>query len=255
MVKKRDSLDRFYTKPEVATSCLEKIDLASYDSIVEPSSGNGAFSNQIKDCISIDIDKDSTADFKEDFLKKDFFLSGRILTIGNPPFGTQNSMAKKFLNHAAIYSTTIAFILSNSFKKVYNLNTLNSFLHLREVFDLPKNSFLLNGEEINLPCSFFVFDKKNTEREKIDRNFDSPYFAFVKKEDADFMIRRCGGSAGKIYRETNGSPSSNLFIKSKIDKEVFFEKYKELIFEEREWTIGPKSVSKYEIAQKVFSSF
>ena len=48
-------LDKFYTKDEVATECISLVpDISSYDLIIEPSAGNGAFSRQIK-CLAFDI--------------------------------------------------------------------------------------------------------------------------------------------------------------------------------------------------------
>ena len=51
--KKRDQMDKFYTLPEVAKDCIdlfqETIEINEKDFIIEPSAGNGSFSNLLKE--------------------------------------------------------------------------------------------------------------------------------------------------------------------------------------------------------------
>ena len=50
--------DKFYTKPEVAINLISYLNIDEYDMIIEPSAGNGSFSNNInhKNLISLDIE-------------------------------------------------------------------------------------------------------------------------------------------------------------------------------------------------------
>lgn len=54
---RKHDLDKFYTKPEIAVQCILKIkNLGSFNTIIEPSAGNGSFSKQL---INLDINKNS----------------------------------------------------------------------------------------------------------------------------------------------------------------------------------------------------
>ena len=85
-------LDKFYTNQDVAKKCLDKIEefhsWDSWDSIIEPSAGNGSFLLQIpsKNKIGIDISPEHDTIIKQDFLKYKPESNRRILVIGNPPF-------------------------------------------------------------------------------------------------------------------------------------------------------------------------
>ena len=115
MGKKKDyGLDQFYTNSDIAKKCIDTIDVSKYDIVVEPSAGMGAFYNLIDHPNKVGIDLEPKCDgaIKQDFLQWDLneFPLPKVLTIGNPPFGRQGSLAMKFIKHASIFSTTIAFI-------------------------------------------------------------------------------------------------------------------------------------------------
>lgn len=81
------NLDKFYTKDNIVDLCLSHINLSNYNTIIEPSAGNGSFSNKI-DCIAYDIDPNNDNIIKQDFLSLDYSeFKSPILIIGNPPFG------------------------------------------------------------------------------------------------------------------------------------------------------------------------
>ena len=57
---------------------------------------------------------------KQDFLELDIKLYKdvkNVHTIGNPPFGRQSTLAKKFIKKCAVFSDSISFILPKSFRK------------------------------------------------------------------------------------------------------------------------------------------
>ena len=66
-----------------------------------------------------DIDPKKNNIIKCDFLTidHDIFSGKNVLSIGNPPFGRNSSMALKFIKKSALFATTIAFILPKGFKK------------------------------------------------------------------------------------------------------------------------------------------
>ena len=117
--------------------------------------------------------------------------------------------------------------------------------HLIFEKDLPKNSFLVNDEEHDVPCIFQIWEYKNYKRPKIKKILPLN-FKFVKKFDnPDISFRRVGVYAGKITKEIdNKSPQSHFFIKflnnKTIDRNIENLKVIEFDFNN---TVGPKSIS------------
>lgn len=161
---KKEKNDKFYTKPEIAAWLLQEIHLSSYSLVIEPSARNGSFSNQIINCVALDIEPESSNIQKQDFLTYSPPQVPSILVIGNPPFGEQSSLAIKFFNYAENFASTIAFILPKSFRKVSIQNKLNLSFWLEKEIELPDNSFLLQGENYSVPCVFQVWEKKKGKR-------------------------------------------------------------------------------------------
>ena len=98
----------------------------------------------VKNHLFIDIEPDKNIKDikKQDYLKLNYnkFLNkyNNIHIIGNPPFGKQSSLAKKFIEYSTRYCNTISFILPKSFKKPsMNAFPISSFKEI----DLPENSF------------------------------------------------------------------------------------------------------------------
>jgi len=244
----KSKFDKFYTKREVALQCIQEINLKEYDLIIEPSAGNGAFSSQISSCLSYDIEPEN-----EEIIQSDFFsLSfdpGNILVIGNPPFGVQNKLALEFINHAAQFARTIAFILPLSFKKSSVYGRINEYFHLSHERELSLNSFLLEGREYSVPTVFQIWEKQLFPRGRIKLKTITPYFEFVDAAHADCSIRRVGGNAGKASLDLSFSKQSNYFIKIKDGKEPreFVDFINSLVFPSISWAVGPKSLSKGEL--------
>jgi hypothetical protein len=63
---RKNLLDKFYTKSDIAKMCIDKINLSDFDLIIEPSAGSGSFSNNIEGCISYDIEPESDSIIKQD---------------------------------------------------------------------------------------------------------------------------------------------------------------------------------------------
>lgn len=243
-------LDKFYTKPEVAKRLIQKINLSDYDTIIEPSAGNGSFSNQIENCIALDLEPQEEKIIKQDFFSFEEQINKKTLVIGNPPFGEQGNLAIKFFNHAATFADTIAFILPKSFKKISVQNKLDLSFHLKEEVLLEDDSFLLMGEDYRVPCVFQIWERRKEKREKVALPTKSKILQFVKeKEEADFRIQRVGGNAGKAYLDKNGALSSNYYVRntSTFSTRELIEKINSLNYWSLEDTVGPKSLPKGEL--------
>lgn len=226
------------------------MDLSSYSLIIEPSAGSGSFSNLIPNCIALDIEPENEKITKQDFFTYIPPQQENILVIGNPPFREQSTMAIRFFNYAAQFADTIAFILPKSFRKVSIQNKIDLGFWLLKEIELPKNSFLLEKQEYDVPCIFQVWERRENRREKINFPKESQYFSFVKeKEKADFRIQRVGGNAGKAFLDKNGALSSNYYLKnvSRHSTEKLVYLLNQVIYDTIEDTVGPKSLPKGEL--------
>ena len=151
-------LDKFYTTPEVAESFSKKVDeicdFSSFDQIVEPSAGSGNFLSYLPDrTIALDLAPEGENIIQQDFFEYEseyhpLYNPIRVLTIGNPPFGSgyMNPLAKGFFNKAATFSEVIAFIIPQKFmsswKVQYQLDKSFGLYYSEEV---PKFSFTSDG--------------------------------------------------------------------------------------------------------------
>ena len=269
----RDIIDKFYTKKHIALKCIEKI--FSYlnlnDSIViEPSAGDGAFSDILitkqKDFYfslkSYDIKPGNDNIIEKDFLSKEMEnilknIKKDIHFIGNPPFGRQSSLAKKFIKICCKYGKSISFILPKSFKKPSMYNSFNNYFHKIYEIELEPNSFLLDNKNKDVPCIFQIWIKKNVKREII-KKINPEGFEYIKdKNSANIALRRVGVYAGNLIINDfdNLSEQSHHFIKfdTNINIDDFKDEYLKHNFTGKDDTVGPKSINKTEF-NKVINS-
>lgn len=255
----RDCIDKFYTKQSVSEFCIKKFERIVKPSLrstfIEPSAGSGAFSvplsKKYKKVIAYDIFPECDNVITADFLTTPVKSEGIIHVIGNPPFGRQSSLAKKFIKKCCKFASTISFILPKSFKKESFQKAFDLHYHLEYSIDLPENSFVIDGKDWDVPCVFQIWVKKDTPR-VIEKDVEPTYWKYVKKdEEPDLSFRRVGVYAGKMEKETaSKSAQSHYFLKIDRDIDEFLENYKKAVFE-TENTVGPRSISKKELNQKL----
>ena len=255
-MSKRNSLDKFYTVPKTSENCVqifkEVIKPKSTDVIIEPSAGNGSFipflnALKIDKIFFFDIEPEHPLVKKQDFLKLDFpFKDENIHVIGNPPFGRQSSLAVKFIKHASTFASSISFILPKSFKKASFQNKVPLCFHLEKEEELPSQSFLLEGKTYEVPCVFQIWVKKAYHRVSVKKEVPIG-FQFVKNtENPDLAFRRVGFYAGNVSEEIEGkSTQSHYFLK--LDDLQDLDLFKDLKFEAKDHTVGPRSISKAEL--------
>lgn len=250
----KHELDKFYTKTEVANNLINNVDFTGYDVIIEPSSGGGSFSNILQEkfgdkVLAYDLEPESPKIMKQDWftLDKEVFKGKRVIVIGNPPFGTNGSLALKFIKESS-FADTISFILPKGFKKVSMKNRIPLNFWLECEIDLDSNIFELEGEDYSVPCVFQIWVKKDKRREKVLYGMNSDFIEFCKKEEADFRVQRVGGNAGKAYLNKDASNSSNYFIRNKsgYSVEELISVINSLKYESIDDTTGPRSISKGE---------
>lgn len=257
---KKHSLDKFYTKPEVAKMCIDAVP-RSYDLAIEPSAGSGAFSSQIPNCLAFDLAPEGDGILQQDWFEyhQERDPSKTVLVIGNPPFGQQNSLAIRFINHAAEFANMVAFILPASFRKDSVQNALSRHLHLVYEMALPKNSFTLDGEDYHVPSVFQVWEWRETLRPKTSRLHTTvnPLFDYVKHDaNPDARVQRVGGNAGRADTNLTVSPASNYFIKIKPGQSLsdVLTTINSLVIPARDYSVGPRSISKPELNHAIIQA-
>jgi hypothetical protein len=261
---KRNTIDKYYTKDSVVEECLKlvkkNLNISDNDLCIEPSAGNGSFIPGIKkrfiNYIFYDLEPENNEIIKQDYLTGNYndFNSkfNNIHIIGNPPFGRQSSFAIKFIKKSCEFCSSISFILPKSFKKESLKKTFPPNFHLIFETDLPDKSFLVDGEEHDVPCVFQIWEKKDTNRKAVEK-LNPINFIFVEKTDnPDISFRRVGVNAGMINIAIDDkSIQSHYFIKF-TNKKNIQENIQQLstITYEFNNTVGPKSISKQELIFK-----
>ena len=241
--------DQFYTKETVSKMCTETLmtflPLEDVSMIVEPSCGTGSFVKAISKLLpnvsvaTIDIDANTAPNAEHiNFLEWTFIGFGTenklVVTLGNPPFGKNSSLAVKFFNAAAKYSDVIAFILPLTFSKPSIANRLDNHFHLIHFEELQKDSFIYRGKSKNVSCGFYIYvscdayDKTTyppeswsfptRKRDKMEPGAsESEIVSFVSTlEETTCLIQRVGTNAGKVFfdkKDIEGKLSSRNFYK------------------------------------------
>jgi hypothetical protein len=234
--------DQFFTNDTTARMCVDslfnqlKVPVGYFDIVLEPSCGEGAFVKCLggaKKLIYMDIDA-ADPTIRMDFMtfsgmpRRFFHRSGKrsfgtddsteragtCITIGNPPFGKNSTVAVDFFNRAAAFSDIIAFIVPKTFIKDSVKDRLDRHLFL--VWDEPikDESFIFEGKPTTVPCVFQIWvhcdsmhllkvpvgvaaDKMRPLSPRLTKTDD---FTFVKVDESpDIIIRRVGVLAGKIF--------------------------------------------------------
>ena len=171
--------------------------------------------------------------------------------IGNPPFGRQSSLAIKFIKKSCEFCESFSFILPKSLKKESLKLKIPLYFHLITEFDLPDNSFLVDGKEHDVPCVFQIWEKKQHKRLVV--KLKPHNFEFVAKTDnPDISFRRIGVNAAKIDGNIEEkSIQSHYFIRFLNGKSVKenLENLSTMTFDFNN-TVAQKSISKQELILK-----
>lgn len=215
---KARKLDKFYTRPDVAQVCLDHLlglDLdITCDAWLEPSAGSGAFYSLLPEPrIGLDLLPEHPEVKKQNFLT--WKTKKRVITIGNPPFGKNSALAVHFFNHAAQFSTLIAFIVPKTFAKDSVQKRLNPYFHLISSLALEPDSFTFQSSPYKVPCVFQIWQKHPTERTHTQAPLHHPDFIYTCKETACVAIQRVGTNAGRVKSSfLHLSPNSHYFLTS-----------------------------------------
>lgn len=179
--------DKYYTPVELAKRLIDKtyevIGKENISDVIEPSAGNGSFSLQIPNtCLAYDIEPEDDSIIKQDFLTLDYgYLWGRLI-IGNPPFGTRNTLSVKFFKKAIQLGDYVAFIQP--------ISQLDNNQQMYE-FDLAYSEDLgiIKYSDRNLHCCFNIYKRSDNGGLNEKKNY--------KLKDVEVKEYRRGGSYKK----------------------------------------------------------
>ena len=280
-IGRKDSHDRFYTSPDEARRLVSFLieqhpECCGKDIVfVEPSAGCGSFTKAVEEAglavLSYDIAPAAEPVCSTPIVKADFlaltrekliedagFENPSFVFIGNPPFGVQGDLSIAFINHCfELGASAVYFILPPTFRKESYLAKL-PHAEISTVIELQDTAYLLpSGEKVDVPSCFIGFSYVESKPAPKDTSelLESLPFEFCPKAESSFSIRRVGGTAGLASTNMDLSENSNYFCRLKADCSEWTLKsaiaaINELEFPERDWTVGPRSVSKRELASR-----
>lgn len=147
--------NKYYTPTELAKRLIDttfevlKSKGHVVSEVVEPSAGNGAFSNQM-DCVAYDISPEGDGIIKADFIAEPIAYKEGRLCIGNPPFGRGNSQSVRFYKKCCRIGDYVAFIQP--------ISQFNNNLQLYD-FDLIHSEDLgiVDYSSVSLHCCFNIY--------------------------------------------------------------------------------------------------
>ena len=205
-------LDQYYTPTHISKYCIDTtlnvLGEHNYevDYLIEPSSGDGAFSDILLeegyDVTSIDLEPKKDYMLQGDFITHPFAYFPNTLIIGNPPYGTRLSLAKKFYKKATEIGDYISFILPIS-----QLNNTEFLYEFNLIYSEDLGEIMFSGNR-KVHCCLNIYtrpingiNKKSSIKLKdiqIIRQDSKKYDTF------EYDIRMCywgNATAGKILNE------------------------------------------------------
>ena len=216
--------DKYYTSVYLAKYCIDKtfkiIGKENITDIIEPSAGNGSFSNQL-DCTAYDLYPEGDNIIKQDYLTLDLpYKKGRCI-IGNPPFGTKNTLSVKFYKKAVELGDYIAFILPisqlNNNQQMYEFDLIYSEDLGKQIYSNTKlhccfNIYKRNPNGLNKKPNYKLKDVeiKDYRRGKNGKTIPSDY-------NYDIAICGWGYNIGNKIEYT-GQYAREIYIKIKNAK-------------------------------------
>ena len=170
-------LDQFYTRREIAAGCLADLErvlpelrLPGDPVFIEPSAGAGAFFRQLpaERRIGLDIAPASSEIRAQDFLAWEGPPGGdrgRMVVVGNPPFGNRGRLALRFFGQAATFADTIAFIVPLNFRKFPIHRRLPPRYRWIFARPLPEDAFELpDGRDYQVRTEFQIWTRRPSPR-------------------------------------------------------------------------------------------
>ena len=292
MANKSKGIDEYYTSKKTVDVCISKLEeyyqLNYFDTIIEPSAGDGSFIDKIEESINefeesvsriyLDINPRHDLIDQQNYMNFKFETekNKHTLVIGNPPFGTNGKLAKQFIDKSSDFADIIAFILPISYSKNSKQKTIPKNYHLLDELMLQNEVFMKSGQQTHtVNCVFQIWEKRKKERPK--ENKTKPKYNYsitnlkagltfnnicdsydLKKNNKNYIfVRRAGSGAGTHKKK------KEIFNKDGSSKDGFtliygndIRKYRKLLIDKvdaYDWTdVTSKCTGQKSINQQEF---
>ena len=206
------NLDKYYTSYDdmeyVVNKSWDILKENGYEisEFLEPSAGNGVFSNYLStsglEVLAIDIEPDGDDIIKADYLTYDLnYVKGRCV-IGNPPYGNRLNLAINFFKKSIEIADYIVFILPIS-----QLNNTNTFYQFDLLYSEDLGELIFSGDrKVHCCLNVYVRPKNGLNKKKVSKLKDITIVRQDSKKYKNFEydIRMCywgDATAGKILSE------------------------------------------------------
>lgn len=205
---KRLDREQFFTRPEVAAAAVDSMiayvgkEAALSKTWLEPSAGSGVFVEALKDrgvspekILAFDLEPHHPSVVETDFFAVVDSLPSGLLTIGNPPYGVNSSMAVEFFNAVAKKSSSIGWLVPRFWRHPSLHLKLDPKAHW--VFDKYAGVKFLSptGEEIPAVHTVFqIWDVREEDRTSEEDWEDRGYLYRSTDEDYDLIWNTVGKS-------------------------------------------------------------
>ena len=170
VINKEQFFTQYKTAKRLSNFLKKQAWFSSIGTIIEPSAGDGAWLDYLDIDLAYDIEpKHEKVKKVDDFLtynvKEDIKKKGKVLYVGNPPFGRMGKLAKQFMGKCSEDGDYIAFILPASFAKVTQIRQLPKNFHLTYQEDLLDETFRFERDGKVVGTVFQVWEKRKTLRD------------------------------------------------------------------------------------------
>jgi hypothetical protein len=192
--RKNINKEQFFTNHSTAERLADWIKSQDwYSSItrtIEPSAGDGAWLDiglQVDEAYDIEPMHSSVTKI-EDFLTYDIQpeTEGKLLFVGNPPFGRMGKLAKAFVNKCAKSGDYIAFILPASMTKITQVRQIDQNLHLIHQEDLLDETFRFERDGKVVSTVFQVWERREEKRVDQQKLLSCSDFSFAATSEVTF---------------------------------------------------------------------
>lgn len=190
--RKNINNEQFFTNFETAERLANWLEsqpwFSSITKVVEPSAGDGAWLKAMDIHEAYDIEPKHPDVELQDFLSDDFAVknNGKLLYVGNPPFGRMGKLAKQFMNKCAETGDYIAFILPASFAKITQIRQVPQNFHLIHQEDLLDETFRFEREGKVVSTVFQVWERREELRIDSPKKTSHNDFSFLRIAEVTF---------------------------------------------------------------------
>jgi len=236
-------LEQYYTPTKLANDLVLELKqlIPNFElrSFLEPAGGNGSFIQALAHHGGVSIQSVDTHPLHPDVKKKDFLTfqtkERDLVTVSNPPFGRNNALSIPFFNHAAQFSSHIAFLVPRSWRKWSVQNRLQPNFHLIHDRDVDLIYVNSNGEPLTksneLRTCFQVWERRSELREKFVVP-DNGLIKKVKPDQAALALRVFGYGCGQVLEDFPKASNTTLMflslsegITASLLRELDFERF------------------------------